>query len=481
MFFGLVAMAGHDPHPPAPAGSEGPPSLSTTGYFAPPSILHVHDVSLEFTSATTAVLAWEADRKHVPVFRFGRDVAVKELAVTAGHGRYSVELPPLEPSATYTFRISGWAGGGAHVGRFTAPPPGGPAPSRQRLHLLDLPGGGTLVAPTFGASHFARPLWTRDSVDAELALAGGLAFLHDGRHLYAIDATDGSVRWTHPVVHTSPVPRPITVAGAVIVTSPEGPLALDQETGRPRWRLPLPGVNALYVRGDEVYAHMPGPPARLHRVQAQDGRLISILPMPDVPHRIELAENHVLVIIDEPGDARGEMLVRAVDRLRGETRWEKLFYGDELPVLAPVTSGDRLIVAHKDRVSLLAMSTGASEQSWPLPAPALVIAPTPDGGVLVCTGGPVPRAHLLDAQAKLGRSWTLPTAPLSAAIAGQRAVLSDGDGVQILELTAGPRWGISGWVPARRVALDTEGHLLAQLPADPEASLPERVFALGLR
>ena len=472
VFFGLIAIAGRDLHPPPLAGAELlAPALVTAGFFCSPSILHVHGVALDTGAETT--LSFETDRRFVPVFRFGRDGVDRELKVRAADGHYAVSLPELEPGATYAFRISGWAGGGAHEGRFVAPPPGGPAPVRQRTHLLDLPDGGVLVPATFGPPRLARPLWARDSVPVETLLAGGRAIIHDGRHVYALDATDGHVCWTHPAPHAAPLVSPVVAAGAVIVATTAGPLALDLDTGRVRWRLPLTDVAGLYVVDDEVYAHRAEQPARLHRVQAADGRLVAILPLPAVPHSVQFGRDQALVSINEPGDARGELLLRGVDRLRGQTRWEKLLFGDELPVLPPVGAGDRVCVALRNRVDLRALGTGEVVASWPLPAPAALVLPLSDGGALVCTGGPVPRAHLLDPQAHVRRAWTLPATVTSGVICADRAVLADPDGVQILELTAGPRWGISGWSATRHLSLDIEGHLLAQVA--------DHVYALGLR
>lgn len=442
VFFGLIALTGRDLHPPQAPGLNGlAPALMTAGFFAGPSILHVHGVTVDLGTAPT--VSWDSDRKHTPVFRFGRDLAEKELPVRDENGRHAVSLPELEPGATYCYRISGWRGGGALEGRFVAPPPGNPAPVSMRTQLLDLPDGGTVAAPTFGAQHVARPLWARRSIPTEVALARDTAILHDGRHVYGLDATSGAVRWTHPAPRPAPYP-PLVVDGAVVVLADEGPLALEIESGRPRWRLPLSDVASVWTTGDEVYVHQPGPPARLHRVQAADGRLVSILPLPEVSHRVQVSGEHVLVQIDEPGDSRGELLIRAQERLRGGQRWEKLLFGDALPVLPPITHAGRLYLALKARIEQRDLATGEITGSWDLPAPALAVLPW-DGGAVVCTGGPVPKAHLLDAQAQLKRSWTLPSPVSGGTIAGERAALVDSDGVQILELTAGPRWAIGGW------------------------------------
>ncbi len=391
--------------------------------------------------------------------------------------RFTVALPALEPGAAYAYRIGGLPGGAAVAGRIAAPPPSDPPATRTRTQLLDLPDGLTLEAPSFGPQRFARPLWVRESgLAGEVAVAGSRVVLHDGRHATVLDATDSTVLWTHPVKWAGVPPKPVVSSGVVVFASVEGPVALDLETGKPRWKLPLEGMRALYACGDEVYALVWGPPPRLFRMEAASGRMISILPMPEVPHEVALGDEHVVVRMEE----RGQMTLQVLDRLRGERRWERLYWGADLPLRAPAIARDRMWLMYADRVEARALANASTLARWPLPAAATCVIPLDDGGALVGTGGDQARLHRLAADGTLKRSWNMLAAPRAGVVAGERAAIAGAEGVEIVELSAGPRWGVSGMGLPRDVALTAEGHLVAHAEPVAGTTWRDRVVVMGL-
>jgi hypothetical protein len=321
-----------------------------------------------------------------------------------------------------------------------------------------------------------------------MAVAGGVLIVHDGRHVRALDASEGESVWTHPLVAPGTPVRPVVVGSMAVVAADDGPVAHDVETGAPRWRLPLHGVRALHAVADEVYVEVEGPPARLHRVQCADGRIVAILPLPAVPHHVQISAHHVVLGIEESRRADGTiapgpLLVRADDRLRGDRRWERLFEGSEVPVAPPLARGERLWLVHRDRLEVRALADGAVLARHVPEAAVTLLLPLPDGGAILGTGGAMPRAQRLAPDLSVRRTWTLPSAPLRGQAAGARAVLVDADGLQILEMEEGPRWGVTGLPPIRSVELGAGGQLVAQVNQSlgDAPTYPERLIALGLR
>jgi hypothetical protein len=479
VLFGLFAwMPGELPAPPPGAEDRPAAALPPSAELAPPG-LFIHDLRVDL-AGTGATLAWSGQRAYEPTFRHGRDgpdaeAPVERVEVGAGESRsFRVKLANLLPGVTYTYRIGGFPGG-PQVGRFTTLPPGDPHPVTLRANLLDLPAGASAVAASFGRDRRARPLWMRSAGAGTGAVAApGRIVLHDGRHLQVLDLPDARPLWAHPV--PAGACAPIVVDGLAIAATPHAVHAFDLETGRPRFKLPLPHVRALVEAAGELHVQVAGESPRLFRVLVPEGQVVSVIPLPIGLRELVVCDTHVVLALEESPNSR-DVLVRTLDRLRGERRWERLLAYPDVPALPLFAHAGRLVLAFASRVEARSLEGGEVSAKRTLDAPPVLALPLRDGGALVATAGPAGAfAHHLDAALAPRRVWRLPAPPHSGAVTRDRAALVDPHGVQLLELAEGPCWGVTGLPPLTAVHLTEDGCLVAGWRDN-----GDQLLALGLR
>jgi outer membrane protein assembly factor BamB len=104
------------------------------------------------------------------------------------------------------------------------------------------------------------------------AVAGGSVFVSTvDRHLIALDATDGSVRWT--VQMTNRGSDPVGVDGLVLSGSADGLFAFDAATGAQLWEIPgsFNYFGSPAVAGGVVYATVGENPAKVYAIDETSG------------------------------------------------------------------------------------------------------------------------------------------------------------------------------------------------------------------
>ena len=104
------------------------------------------------------------------------------------------------------------------------------------------------------------------------AVAGGSVYVSTvDRHLVAMDATDGAVRWT--VAMTNRGSDPVAVDGLVLSGSSDALFGFDAATGAQLWEIPgsFNYLGSPAVAGGIVYATVGQNPAKVYAVDATSG------------------------------------------------------------------------------------------------------------------------------------------------------------------------------------------------------------------
>jgi hypothetical protein len=507
-----------------------------------PASLHVHDLVEEHSPGTLAI-RWQSESEYTPVLRFGIDVPDRHVPVDHDPDGYRAVISGLVPGGSYVYRIGGWPGGPAEPCRFAAQAPGAGSPHRVRSHFLGLAAGLAVREPNFGDRRPARSLWIREAATLRSGtVADGRCYLLDATHIVAADLDLGHDLWAHPMSgQPGPgreMPRPVAIGSLVVVADARGPLGLDAASGQPRWRDPIAGVRWLGSAGGEVYAYAHEGAGRLYRIQATDGRIVSVIGVGRLARRVAVDLDHALFYWDRtsrdeearsmgpggegvgegagapapgvrppppqfPGaglgeapdatgglvvgrlrwDISGDSLLKVTDRLRGAGGWEKPFARDQAPVLPPVLAGGRVLLAFPDRLVALAARDGRELAQRAVAAAPTALLAGGGGSILLATGGDAPAVEVLSPALAVRRSFKLPSPVRRGAWSGDLVALADPDGLTLLDLSTGQWWAISGVTRATALELSGAGHLVAFTrrtlgdPATPDG----RVLALGLR
>ncbi|MFJ4674193.1 outer membrane protein assembly factor BamB family protein [Kitasatospora purpeofusca] len=208
-------------------------------------------------------------------------------------------------------------------------------------------------------------------------IVDGLA-VHDRGTLYAPDtrgrlhATDTASRtrlWTTPT--GTPATVPLQIAGSTLIavleaaaqppaTGPGQVLALDTDTGTPRWPRPvtMPGIEQWTATEHTVYlVHHAANGYRLTALDTGSGNRRWDYPLPDTPVTVPVSAGDTVYITAQDGT------VHAIDTATGTRKWA-VRVGTRLTV-PPVIAQDRVLVASHTPGRITALHTRTGDPAWP--------------------------------------------------------------------------------------------------------------------
>jgi outer membrane protein assembly factor BamB len=262
------------------------------------------------------------------------------------------------------------------------------------------------------------------------------------RHLYALDAGTGAVRWRFDT--GAPVlSEPLAAAGHVVFCAGERLLALDAATGQLAWAVPGRGFSAGRPGGDgeRVYTAAADGYARAHDLRT--GREAWSHPMVSGDrHRVALYSGWDDVVV--PGD--GVVIVatvsgsQALDAATGTPRWT--FPGATMyPPAVVLGDGTALLTTEQGVVSRVGLADGATawQASLGMRVQNAGLAVAGDSAWVVSAHGRLARVRLADGLRQGSRRFTRAQCFSAPAVAGDVLVAGDQDGViHGLRLPAGP-------------------------------------------
>jgi outer membrane protein assembly factor BamB/predicted phosphodiesterase len=252
------------------------------------------------------------------------------------------------------------------------------------------------------------------------------------RHLYALDARTGTVRWRFDA--GAPVlSEPLAAAGHVVFCAGERLLALDAATGQLAWSLPGRGFSAgrAACDGDRVYTAAADGYARAHDLRT--GREAWSYPMVSGDrHRVALYSGWDDVVVIGSGVAVVATVSgsQALDLATGTPRWT--FPGATMypPAVVP-GDGTALLTTEQGVVSRVALADGGTvwraRLGMPVQNAGLVVAG--NSAWVVSAHGRLARLRLADGHRQGSRRFTRAQCFSAPAVAGDVLVAGDQDGV----------------------------------------------------
>lgn len=298
-----------------------------------------------------------------------------------------------------------------------------------RPSSVGMPGAdGEGVAVAWGHSHVTlldaggRPRWTADRGidqpslrDVAPRLAAGAVLVPTEEGLLALDRATGTPRWEARTGERANTP--VVAGGRAVVSTWEGSLvAFDLDSGRVDWRTALPGVALGAAAGDDgvvaaVWEAEHGDGAGVVAVEPASGRQrwAASLPGGGVggPGLVAGPGGPLVVVV------AGDVAAHALAANSGEERWFAPLEGAGSPEVAPLDAGDgTVLVAHR-LGGLALLDTDSGRPHWAVSSDGAAVRGGPagrgpagsyaltldDGRVLVAAPGGT--THLLDPRGRV--------------------------------------------------------------------------------
>jgi eukaryotic-like serine/threonine-protein kinase len=284
----------------------------------------------------------------------------------------------------------------------------------------------------------------RSGVD-DPTLVDGVLFVPSGYSLYALDASNGRVKWRVRSVVAAQSNRPV-VDGDRVYMAGEQLFALDAATGAERWTWPFPekfeGSGDPAVAGGRIYVAEDFS-NHIYVLDAATGRLLSRLALgsrPAFDHSMPIVtQGHIYV------EAPGDQAVYALDAATGRLLWSGATPGDHTSD-AVLADGSVYVAADSSMVYAFDAATGAPR--WTARAGAKgedLQTPIVAGGAIYFSTGD---RHLYALSTSTGaRLWTATlgdfvTSP--ATVTGGLVYVGDQDGkLYVLDATTGAVRGVA--------------------------------------
>jgi|GEM_PF-3583633 len=198
----------------------------------------------------------------------------------------------------------------------------------------------------------------RNRDETALALANGTLVAALGNCVYAFDATDGTVQWSHHL--DAELSTPTVADGTVFLAMANGAfLAFDVETGDEQWRF-ADDVASISMANDSRKAPAVAPDGSA--VYVTDGEfLYSLDPAAGTERWRVAASPYAAPVAADAVYVTAHDAVRAFSPADGTLVWERTF--DENVDTAPVLADGRLFVQHYPR-GVRALDAGTGETLW---------------------------------------------------------------------------------------------------------------------
>lgn len=112
-------------------------------------------------------------------------------------------------------------------------------------------------------------------LSGDLAASNGEVYASASNHVYAINISDGSLRWTSPAIQGGALPPMFADGNAVYLSSPTAVYALSSKDGHVLWSRSSPGCSSCSaafaaVQDGVAYAYLDG----LYALNASDGKVL---------------------------------------------------------------------------------------------------------------------------------------------------------------------------------------------------------------
>jgi outer membrane protein assembly factor BamB len=325
-------------------------------------------------------------------------------------------------------------------------------------------------APPYAPTWSVQPDVASGRTLSAPVVAGGAVVVAAPNAVLALDASDGSQRWS--VVRDGPAVSPavaaIGEAPMVVYTDGRGPddatvEAVDLASGEPVWDAPtaLRDESKTGVTVDGSRAFVGDESGNLYALDLSDGRLTWTEPAGTLAGPVA-AGNGIVAAVVAASDTNRSTTVVAFDAETGDRRWSVTPDAAATFGSLPSITDGAVVVAFPDG-SVLGLSTGDGSQLWSQRIPALVspfVAPAlADGSVFLADSN----GSLHRVMPSGGASWLFAfneaVLRASPVIAGDSAVVGFEDGsIGAVALDTGHMIFRSGSsdVPVSGIALTTE-------------------------
>jgi outer membrane protein assembly factor BamB len=273
------------------------------------------------------------------------------------------------------------------------------------------------------------PVYRRPGVDS----ATGTLFVPSAdRHLYALDARTGAVRWRfdagEPVLS-----EPLPAAGYVVFGAGERLLAVDAATGELAWSVPGRGFSAgrAAYDGERVYTAAADGYARAHDLRTGREAWSHAMVSGD-RHRVALYSGWDDVAVLGSGVAVVATVSgsQALDVAAGTPRWT--FPGTTMyPPAAVLGDGTVLLTTEQGAVSRVGLADGVAvwQARLGMRVQNAGLAVAGDSAWVVSARGRLARVRLADGEPRGSRRFTRAHCFSAPAVAGDVLVAGDQDGV----------------------------------------------------